>query len=237
MAKAFSNIVTVISRLLKAAVVACLIPVVVGLLEATLAQLDLTSASGAMAQDWIRWGFGTYVALHIILYRPVSLFRASHRMFAALAVWLFGGQVASVEASRGGGKGGKGAKAGAAPQGSALVAFSPYVVPSYALLICVAGWVASWWWPRSLTRGPLCFLVGLAVAFHWLMTADELQQQRERWHLETYLLAVELIMLLTLCLVAAALPLAVPEFSFSAALSDGFIRAQELLTTVMRRLF
>lgn len=236
-----SNLSTLISRLLKGAVVACLVPVALGLLAATLAQLELVSLSGRLAKDWVQWGFGTYVGLHIVLYRPVALFRASHRLFAALAVWLFGGQVASVEASRGGGKGSKGGgKAGktdAGPQGSALVAFSPYVMPSYALLVCVAGWALSWQWDRSVTGGPVCFLVGLLLAFHWLMTADELQQQRGRWHVETYLLAIGLIVILTLCLAAAALPLAVPEFSFAAALSDGFARARQLFLSVFRHLF
>lgn len=236
MAQTLSNSAKVwAGRSLKIAMVALLIPLVLGLLQGILAQLEVVTLSGGTFRDWLGWGFVTYVGIHLLLVRPVSLFRASHRLFSTLAVWLFGGQVSSV--GEGGGKGKGGAKSEQAAQGSTLVAFSPYVVPLYAVLMCAAGWLLGRWIERSWLDGPVSFLIGVLMAFHWLMTADDLQQQRSRWHFETYLLALGLVFVLTLLIAAACLPWAVPEFSFVQALADGLANAQALYATNLRRLF
>ena len=223
-------------RLLKVVMVAVLVPLAVGLLLGVLAQLEVVSLSGGTFRTWMGWGFVTYVGVHLLLVRPVSLFRASHRIFSTLAVWLFGGQVASVEQSGGKGKGGA-AKGEPAAQGSTLVAFSPYVVPLYAVLTCALGWLLGRWVDRAWLDGPVSFLIGATMAFQWLMTADELQQQRSRWHFETYLLALGLVFVLTLLIAAACLPWAVPEFSFVQALADGLARSQTIYMTNIHRLF
>lgn len=239
MASLPSNVIAVLSRLVKAVMVAVLLPLAVGLLLGVIEQLELVSLSGGTFREWITCGFLTYIGVHLLLYRPVGLFRASHRMFSILAVWLFGGQVSSVETSGGskgkGAKGGKGAEATA--QGSTLVAFSPYVVPLYTILVCAAGWLLGRWWDRMFTDGPVSFAIGVTIAFQWVMTADDLQQQRARWHVETYLLAIGLVFIVTLLLGSACLPWAIPEFSFIRALGNGCSHAQSIYTTAVQRLF
>ncbi len=240
MGKITSKASSLFGRLVKIIVVAALIPLVIGLLLGMLLQLEGIGISGVNVRTLVSWGFLTYVGIHELLYRPVSLFRASHRLFSALAVWLFGGQVASVEGQgQGSGKGKtKGAKAAdPASQGSTLVAFSPYVIPSYMVLLCVLSWALTHWVERAVIEGPVVVLIGMAMAFHWLMTANDLQQQRERWHVETYLLAIGLVFILTLLVGGACLPLAVPEFSFVQALGDGVSRAQLMYSTLIQRLF
>ena len=233
MGKANFSVETFASRLVKVAMVVVLLPLAVSLLEGFLSQLDVISLSGATFGQWIVWGFQTYVGIHLLLYRPVPVFKASHRLFSTIAVWLFGGHVASTEAS----KGGKGAKAEGVAQGSTLVAFSPYVIPLYTILVCVAGWLAAKWVDRSWVDGPAAFLIGVTIAFHWLMTADDLQAQRERWHVEAYLLAIGLVFVLTLLVGGSALPLTVPGFSFVQALAEGMSRAQAFYSTLVQELF
>ena len=232
-----TRVVEVLSRLVKAAMVAVLIPLALGLLAGILEQLDITTFSGATFRRWIEWGFATYVGIHLLLYRPTALFQMSHHLFSVLAVWLFGGQVSSVEESGGKGKAGKGATAQMKAQGSTLVAFSPFVIPLPMILACAAGWLAAHWVDRAMLDGPVAFAIGLASAFHWLMTAEELQEQRARWHVETYLLAIGLVFVLTLLLGGACVPWAVPEFSFVRALSDGLAQTQEMYSTLIHRLF
>ena len=236
MAKGSSKAAEVLSRLIKAVMVAVLIPLAIGLLAGILEQLDITTSSGATFQQWIAWGFVTYVGIHLLLYRPTTLFRMSHHLFSLLAVWLFGGQVSSVEESGGGGKG-KAGKGGHAAQGSTLVAFSPFVIPLPMILVCAGGWLAAHWLDRAMLDGPVAFSIGLTSAFHWLMTAEALQEQRARWHIETYLLAIGLVFVLTLVLGGVCLPWAVPEFSFARALSDGLTQTQEMYSTLIHRLF
>ncbi len=241
MGKIGSNIQAVLGRVMKAIVVAALVPVAIGVLLGVLGQLQSLSATGVEVARWMAWGFGTYLAVHILLYRPVGLFRISRAMFSGLAVWLFGGQVTSVDqANRGGGKGkkksGKDEGTGGA-QGSALVAFSPYVIPLYAVLVCALGGLLHQWVARAWVDGAISAVIGATVAFHWMMTADELQQQRSQWHLETYLLALSLVFLLTLVVVAACVPWALPDFSFGQALSDGMARTQAIYAAAWQQLF
>jgi len=245
MAKTSSKFTAAIGRLIKVVMVAVLVPLVVGLLFGTLEQLAVETGTGGTFRAWIGRGFFTYVGVHLLLYRPVALFRVSRQLFSWLAVWLFGGQVTSMEhagAAKGkgpakGDKGDKGNKGEALGQGSPLVAFSPYVIPLYTVLVCALGWLLTHWIDRSFLDAPVSFMIGVTIAFHWVMTADELQQQRSRWHLETYFLAIGLVFVVTLLLGAACLPWAVPDFSFVRVLSDGFSRAQAIYTTIVQRLF
>lgn len=230
------NVAAVLGRLLKVVVVAVVVPLAIGLFTAIREQLALVSASGDVTfQQWVTWGFVSYVGFHTLLYRPVTLFRASHRLFSTLALWLFGGQVASVDRSTGGK--GRDTSRKAEGQGSTLVAFSPYVVPLSTALVCVVGWLAGRWVERRFVDGPVGVLIGATIAFHWLMTADELQQQRQRWRIETYLLAIGLVFVVTLLIGATCLPLAVPGFSIGQAVADGFSRAQQIYTSLIQRLF
>ena len=244
MAKTGSSLIAGLARLVKITMVVVFLPLVVGLLLGLLDQLDIVGLSGGTFRQWVTWGFVTYVGIHVLLYRPVLVFRASHGLFSALAVWLFGGQVGSMEPEggekgKGGGEKGraKGAKGGSLAQGSTLVAFSPYVVPLYTILVSAAGWLLTRWVERQWLDGPVGFLLGLTMAFHWLMTADDLQQQRDRWHIETYLLAIELVFVLTLLIGGACLPWAVPDVSFVRALADGLARAQAIYAAIIQRLF
>ena len=239
MDKHFSNIATVLSRAVKVVILALLVPLAIGLSTGILDQLEHVSLTGGTFREWIGSGVVTYVGIHLVLYRPVTLFQASHRMFSTLAAWLFGGQVSSVDQGGGGktGKSSKGATGDPGAQGSTLVAFSPYVIPLYTMLVCALGWLLGRWVDRSFVDGPAAFFIGVTIAFQWLMTADDLQQQQERWHGETYLLAVTLVFILTLVIGGACLPWAVPEFSFVRALADGFSRAQAICATVVQQLF
>ncbi len=234
-----SNVVGFLSRFIKALMVLVLIPLAIGLCLGVIRQLDLISIGERTARELIVLGFVAYVGLHIVLYRPVPLFQASHRLFAALAVWLFGGQVTSVErqGTRDKGRGKDTKRAAAGPQGSTLVAFSPYVIPSYLVLVCALGWLLARWIDRRWIDAPALTLVGMTIAFHWLMTADELQQQRARWHVETYLLAVSLVFIVTLLVGSACVPWILPDFSFVRALGDGITQAQALYTTLFQQLF
>ncbi len=246
-----SSLNTILGRALKVVMAALVVPAAIGLLLGIMDQLGTVMLSQGTAREWVSRGFLTYVGLHVLFYRAEGLFRASHSMFSTLAVWLFGGQVSSVEratAGRGGrgqaggehgrGKGGKGeAGAGSQVQGSTMVAFSPYVVPLLTMLVCAGGWALTRWWDQPFTDVAVAFFIGLTIGFHWLMTADALQGQRSRWHVETYLLALGLVFVLTLLIGSACLPWAIPEFSFLQVLADGFSKTQAIYTALVQQLF
>jgi hypothetical protein len=248
MGKTSSNIGLALSRALKIAVVFFLVPLVIGLLRGVRQELDVAVIGQRTALYWVDVGALTYIWVHLLLWRPVPVFRVSREMFSTLATWLFGGQVSSVDEVQTGrrapapkkGRGDKDkddGKQGGPAQPSTLVAFSPYVMPLYTVLVCAAGWVLARWIDAALIEQPAALLVGITLTFHWLMTADELQQQRKRWHLETYLLAIGLIFTLTVLIAAACLPLAVPAFSAGRALTEGWAQAQHVYRALVQGLF
>ena len=248
MGKSASKLGTLLSRLIKVVMVVVLVPAVVGLGQSILEQLELPALPSGSFRVWILRGLLTYVGIHLLLYRPTGLFRASHRLFSALAVWLFGGQVASTDSTDPGAAASSKSRKGRekpeksegrqpAAQGSTLVVLSPYVVPLYTILVCAATWAARQRLERTWIDAPACVLVGMTLAFHWVMTADDLQQQRKRWHLETYLLAVGLVFTITLLFSGACLSWAVPEFSFVRALQEAGARATLTYTMVVQHLF
>lgn len=240
MAKQSFRPANILGRLVKITMVVVLLPPAAALLLGILRQLEIPSPSGGRVREWITWGAMTYLGIHILLYRPTALFRGSHQLFSTLAVWLFGGQVASTEGAKvtaAKKKWIRHAKTDGEAQGSTLVAFSPYVIPLYTVLVCAAGWGMRQGIARVFIDGPVAFFIGITIAFHWLMTADDLQPQREQWHVETYLLAIGLIFVITLLIGSACLPWAIPEFSFVQALADGLVQAHVFYTTLIQRLF
>lgn len=243
MAAPNSSLTAALGRFIKVCMVALIVPLIIGLMESFLAALNIQTATGRTYRELATWGFLAYMGMHVLLYRPSGLFRVSHRMFSSLAVLLFGGQVSSVEARSGAkGKRGKGeeregGEVRAAAEGSTLVAFSPYVIPLYVILVSLAALLLRHRVDSKWVDDPAGFLLGFLTAFHWLMTADDLQQQRERWHVETYLLALGLVFVLTLLIGGACLPWAVPGFSFVGALSDGLTRTQAIYAWLVSRLF
>ena len=237
MAKIISSARALLGRLVQAAMVLVIVPFALALLLSLLDQLNVVSAAGgATIRDWVLRGAWAYIGVHLLLARPAVLFRISHRIFSTLAVWLFGGQVASVEQAGGKSRASKGSKGEGGAQGSTLVAFSPYAVPLYTVLVCAAGWALGRVLDRAVLDAPVSFLVGATLTFHWLMTADQLQQQRRQWHVETYLLAIGLVFVLTLLVAGACLPWALPEASFVRALAEAFPRAQAIYTAIIQEL-
>lgn len=254
MGKAFSALLAVISRFVKGAVAVLLVPPLIGLGAAVFDQLGERTAGETTAAVWVVRGLLSYVALHLLLYKPEGFFGVQHALLSKLAVWLFGGQVATSggEASgaasggkrskgRGKDKDGAGDKAGRGSKsggGSALVIVSPHLIPLYTALLCGAVWllrraaVAP-----SLLDPSAAWLLGFAVAFHWVMTADDLQRHRDRLAIEMYLLALLLIGLGSLLLVTACLPWAFPEFSVGQTLAAASVRAQAIYATAAERLF
>lgn len=237
MAKLGSNVAAVVARLLKWVMLAVVWPLGIGILMSLLKQLERDSSELMTIRGWMTRGLLGYAGIHLFLYRPVALFRASHHLFSLLALWLFGGQVASVEQRGESRSAKKSKKPSGSSQGSALVAVSPYVIPLAVVLVCAVGWMFGRWMDPELLTGPLSVLIGAAAGFHWLMSAEALQQQRAQWTIETYLLALGLVFVLTLLIGSACLPWAISDFSFTEMLAGGLSQAQVIYRDMLHGVF
>ena len=240
MGKHISNFLHNVGRFVKACVGLLLVPLVVGLLLGTLHQLQALFVGPKSFADWASAGAVGYVGVHLFLYQPEPLFRMQHVLLSRVSSWLFGGQVSTSEAAKAGGKKGDGKPAAkgksAGGQGSALLVLSPYLVPLYPMLICAAFWTAKRWvdlWPADAAAA---VLVGAAAMFHWVMTAHDLQRNRERFPIDAYLLALAIIGVVSTLAISLCLPM-VADVSLPGLLSDALSTAAGIYTAVFRTLF
>jgi hypothetical protein len=237
-----STLANWLGRLVKFIIGLCLVPPFVGLALGIWQQLDGAMAGSKSFGEWAMRGCVAYIAVHLFVIQPKALFLAQHRMLSKLSVWLFGGQV-TTEPSKGSTRSDKKSdkpekgKSSGGPQSSTLLVLSPYLVPLYAILVCVASWALGRWASVPRLEPVTAFLVGMTVSLHWVMAADDLQQNRSRFPFDAYLLALVLIGIVSSVLVALVLPLVVAPFSIPAVFAEALRQAQAIYTAVFDKLF
>ncbi len=223
MAKRTSKGPQLFGRLVKGLVGALLIPPVVGISLGLYEQLSTVRAGREHAGQWFLWGLAGYAGMHLLLYRPMVLFRVNHALLERLAVWLFGGQVATVgseaPAPRAKPKRGKDDGADDTPpaEASTLVVFSPYLVPLYVVLLCVIAWALTKWTDVERITWLTSLLIGIGLSFHLSMAGEDLQEHAEQFPIETRLMALAISALTSVTIAIVCLPLALPAFSIPAA--------------------
>ena len=237
-----STIASWFGRLVKLVIAFCLIPPFLGLVMGIWSQLEGVVAGSKSVAEWAMLGAVGYVGVHLFLLQPKALFQAQHRLLSKLSVWLFGGQVAT-EPPKGStrekkaDKSEKGSKGSDGPQGSTLLVLSPYLVPLYAILICLVSWALGRWANVPRLDEATGVLVGAAVSLHWVMAAGDLQQNRSRFPFDAYLLALALIGIVSSTVVALVLPLAAAPFSIPAVFAEALRQSQAVYSAVWQALF
>ncbi len=245
MAKPLSKLGALIGRIVKTIVGLLLVPLVIGLVLAIAAELESLGGGHVLAQ-WFVWGVLGYAIMHLFFYKPTAVFRTSHALLARISAWLFGGQVATVGAEGASPKPPKGKKqkgngkadsASPAAQGSTLVVLSPYLVPLYVVLVAIGVQVLSHWIQPEVVQRVGVLLIGLAIAMHVVMTADDLQADRERFPIEMYVMSLAISGLVSLAMTVACLPLVVPEFDWLGVFADALRQTRAIYATAFSALF
>ena len=247
MAKPTSTRFSLLGRLVKGFVGALLIPPVMGLVIGVISQLDEINAGAHTAAYWFVWGLAAYAGTHLLLYRPKHLFQLNHALLERLAVWLFGGQVATVGSEQPASskrppkakpkKGRPAPEGGEAPQASTLVVISPYLVPLYTVIISLLAWVATHWGGGELFRIVTSLLLGISLGFHLSMTGEDLQQHIDQFPVEARLMALTFSTLASWVVAALCVPMALADFSLSGVLAQMASSTQAIYARVFGTLF
>jgi hypothetical protein len=152
-------------------------------------------------------GAGCWIAVYLLLPKPMWLYVFGHELTHALWVWLFGGRVKRFKATANGGH-------IVADKTNFLIVLAPYFFPLYAALLVglfVLGTALADW-----TRYRVWFhlLLGAAYAFHVTLTAHVLKTRQSDITSQGYLfsgvvifLGNALVLLLGLPLLTGAPPL------------------------------
>jgi len=117
-------------------------------------------------------GVLAYLLLHVLVMRPVYIYVLGHETVHVLATWLCGGKVVSFNVTPSGGN-------VVTSKTNFFIELSPYFVPLYTILLGVA-YFALRVSGQQFTHMTLyfIFLVGVTLAFHFVMTSEVLRVQQ-----------------------------------------------------------
>jgi hypothetical protein len=141
-----------------------------------------------------------WVAIYLLLPKPMWLYVFGHELTHALWVWLFGGRVKKFKATSSGGH-------VVVNKTNFLISLAPYFFPLYAVMV-VAVFLAGhliWGWENFFVWFHL--FVGAAYAFHVTLTAQILKIQQSDITSQGYLFSAVVIFLGNVLVLLIGLPL------------------------------
>ncbi len=157
-----------IAKFFKTLIGLLLIPVAIGTGKAFYSLIsNISLFSGTL--HILERGVLAYLLFHVLIFRPAYLYVLGHEAVHVLATWLCGGKVVSFNISPSDGN-------VVTSKSNFFIELSPYFVPLYTILLGPAFLVL-----RAMgMNGPkvsavFVFLVGLTLAFHFVMTTEVLK--------------------------------------------------------------
>jgi hypothetical protein len=139
---------------------------------------------------WCTWGGAVvWVIVFFALPRPVWFYVLGHEMTHALAVWLAGGKIYSMQVGQEGGH-------VATDKVNWWIALAPYFIPLYTLIL-LGVWISiDFYFPLKDWRPLLFFGIGMTYAFHVTFTATMLHAEQSDLIGQGYLFSGVMILLM-----------------------------------------
>jgi hypothetical protein len=148
----------------------------------------------------IAGGAACWLAIYLLLPKPMWIYVFGHELTHVLWVWLFGGSVKKFKVTSNGGH-------VIVDKTNFIIALSPYFVPLYAIMV-VGAFIAGhliWNWKDFFVWFHL--LIGAAYAFHVTLNAHVLKTQQSDITSQGYLFSVVVIFLGNVLVLLIGLPL------------------------------
>jgi hypothetical protein len=188
-----------VPKWVKTIVAVLLLPLCLG---ATKALYLVLQAAGRADTVWVPMlaGAACWVAIFILLPKPMWIYVVGHEMTHAVWTWIFGGRVKRFKAGSDGGH-------VMVTKSNFLITLAPYFFPLYVVavvLIFIAGHVI-WSWTRYLVWFHL--LVGAAYAFHVTLTGHVLRTRQSDITQQGYLFSAVIIWLGNVAVLLLGVPL------------------------------
>ncbi len=174
------------------------------------ALVRILAETGGMDTFWvgILTGAACWLAIYLLLPKPMRIYVLGHELTHALWTWLFGGRVKQFKASATSGR-------VVITKSNFLIELAPYFFPLYAVLVAIAfGVVDQFWdWTRYRVFFHLC--LGGAYAFHVSLTWHILSDRQPDIVRQGYIFSAVIIVLgnLTVLLISVPLLAGKPDLS------------------------
>jgi hypothetical protein len=170
-------------------------------LGATWALAVVIRSAGSTSLFWVSvlGGAAAWLAVFLLLPKPLWIYVVGHELTHALWAWLCGGRVKSFRATARGGE-------VVVTKSNPLIVLAPYFFPLYAVLWAVFWAVASWLGDWNAYRPWFHFGLGFTYAFHVTLTAHILRVRQPDLDVEGWLVSSVVIWLGNVLVLLVALP-------------------------------
>jgi hypothetical protein len=188
-----------------------LVPACIG---AVAALAHVVGATGGADRFWVAFlgGAACWLAVLLLLPKPMLLYVFGHELTHALWAWLFGGRVKKFKVTSKGGH-------VVISKSNFLIVLAPYFFPLYVALVVLAFAAGHllFGWERYLAWFHL--LIGAAYAFHVTLTWHILRTRQSDITTQGYLFSAVIIFLGNISVLLVGLPLLTARVTLLTALS------------------
>lgn len=172
-------------------------------------------------------GAGCWIAVFLLLPRPMRVYVFGHELTHALWTWLFGGRVIKFKA---------GAQGGyvVTTKSNFVIALAPYFFPVYVALVLAVFGTGHWLWNW---KGYFVFchlLIGAAYAFHVTLTFHILKTRQTDITSQGYLFSAAVIFLGNVLVLLIGIPLLTKEVSVAAAMRWWWRESMAVIAVLVR---
>lgn len=159
-------------------------------------------ASGQADVVWVAAlaGAGCWLAIYLLLPKPMWVYVVGHELTHALWTWGMGGRVKKFKASSRGGH-------VIVTKSNFLIALAPYFFPLYALLVALIYAGGDWLWNWRPYRVWFHLLLGAAYGFHLTLTWHILKSEQSDLADQGYIFSAAVIFLGNVVVLLIAIPL------------------------------
>jgi hypothetical protein len=188
-----------------------LLPFCVG---AALALGRVLSYTGRAQTIWVAVlaGAGCWLAVFLLLPKPMRIYVFGHELTHALWTWMFGGRVKKFKASARGGY-------VVTTKTNFLIALAPYFFPVYVAMVLAVFALCHWLWNWREYFVFLHLLIGAAYAFHVTLTSHILKTQQTDITSQGYLFSAVVVFLGNVLVLLIGIPLLTKEVSLAEAVN------------------
>jgi hypothetical protein len=172
------------------------------------------AASGSADRIWagLLAGAGCWLAIYLLLPKPMWVYVVGHELTHVLWTWLMGGRVKRFRATSSGGH-------VVVTKSNFLIALAPYFFPLYAILLALAYTAGAHFWNWHPHAVWFHLLLGAAYAFHLTLTWHILQSRQTDITQQGYLFSGVVIFLGNVTVLLLGIPLLADQISVPTALA------------------
>lgn len=194
----------------KTIIAVLLLPLCAG---AASALLQVIRASGRVDSFWVAFigGAACWLAVFLLLPKPMLVYVLGHELTHALWTWLFGGRVRGFKATANGGH-------VVTTRSNFLIVLAPYFFPLYAALVVLVFALGSLFFGWSRHVAWFHLMLGAAYAFHLTLTTHILRTRQSDITSQGYLFSSVIIFLGNISVLLLGIPLLTGRPSVATAL-------------------